>query len=678
MKTTLTSGNSYSIQNIFGDDYKIVIPDMQREYCWATAKPDNETKSLITLFVEDLIKSIQNKNIQLGLLYAYEGPKNYIQLCDGQQRLTSLYLLIGCLYKAIASNKSSNELKRELKKVLIIDETFFEPRLQYAIRETTLFFLKDLVKSYFLSENKEVNKDIISFIKKQDWYFQEYNQDPTIQNMLLAIEIINALISESDDKTPLANHILKNISFMYFDMENRTHGEEQFVVINTTGKSLTVTENIKPKILGDLDDSIAENKFNKKTALGYYAEMWEKWEQYFWENKNKSKKTVDFALNEFFRWVFIIESVKSNDTYSPKPEEHKVSQKAIALYFYNILDLCENRIQLLELIDSYFVALKNISIDKGLKKEFLFKNEKLNQIEILRFLPLLTFFHETDNDINNRNYIRIKQFLKTSSKDDNVRKASIITSVEAIRMVKLLKEKSIEDVAVFASSNSDISITLLNELEIFKFRALLNGEDRVSLENLVWEAEDLNTTNGNIEFMLKAIQTDFESDSQNIDIDNFFQITNIVKNTFEKNTDLMRRALLTFGHYYIWHGLSDTLNSHRYSLGNTSSFYGDILNNGEEGKKSAIINFLQKAMDDIDLINENTIISWLTSQIEEFVPSENSRDERTREKLIKDASYINSMRSKLFSFSYDGNNSYALINQNVTGEHSYKIIISQN
>ena len=672
MKTTLTSGNSYSVKDIFGSDYKIVIPDMQREYCWATVKPENETKTLITLFVEDLIKSIQNKNIQLGLLYAYEGPKNYIQLCDGQQRLTSLYLLIGCLYKATDNNEISNELKRELKKVLIIDETFFEPRLQYAIRETTLFFLKDLVKSYFLSDYVEEDIEVISFIKKQDWYFQEYKQDPTIQNMLLAINSISSLISEFNDKPSLANHILKNISFMYFDMENRTHGEEQFVVINTTGKSLTVTENIKPKMLGDLDDSIIKVEFNNNTALGYYAEMWEKWEQYFWKHKNETKKTVDFALNEFFRWIYIIESVNENDSYSAKTADHKTSQKAIAIYSYNIIELFDNKIQLLELIDSYFKALKVISEDNEIKKDFLFKNEKLGQADVLRFLPLFAFIHSVNNDINNRNYFRLKQFLKARSKDDNVTKASIITSVEAIRMIKILKLSKQEDIAIL--TNNNISVTLLDKLENFKFNAYLNEKDRVGLENLVWEAENLNTTNGNVEFLLKAIDTDLKANAPRIDIPELSKIISIVKYTFEKHNDLMRKALLTFGNYYIRDGDTPTLAARRYSLGNTSRFYGDLLNNDEGDKSFVLMSFLQIALHNFDLIEQNSIDFWYKTQIEKFNANEDSIFERTRNKMINSKGLIKSMSKKLFSVCYDESRSYALYSQNVTSENSYKKI----
>ncbi len=96
----MINGKSYSISEIFDMDCKIVIPDMQRDYCWASTTSENEKKSLIEIFINDLIeKQKENliKEIQLGILYAYEYPlqSNNIQLCDGQQRITTLYILIG-------------------------------------------------------------------------------------------------------------------------------------------------------------------------------------------------------------------------------------------------------------------------------------------------------------------------------------------------------------------------------------------------------------------------------------------------------------------------------------------------------------------------------------------------------------------------------------------------------
>ena len=66
----------------------------------------------------------------MGLIYGYyEEERPYLQLCDGQQRLTTLYILVGLICRLTGDNKFQDLLisKFELK------EDDREPRLLYAI-----------------------------------------------------------------------------------------------------------------------------------------------------------------------------------------------------------------------------------------------------------------------------------------------------------------------------------------------------------------------------------------------------------------------------------------------------------------------------------------------------------------------------------------------------------------
>lgn len=100
MKGHLNSGEIYSLENIFINDTngKVVIPDLQRDYCWGGKG------TLVTDFVNNIKKHFSEKGIahslMMGLLYGYyEENRPNLQLCDGQQRLTTLYLLIGLINK---------------------------------------------------------------------------------------------------------------------------------------------------------------------------------------------------------------------------------------------------------------------------------------------------------------------------------------------------------------------------------------------------------------------------------------------------------------------------------------------------------------------------------------------------------------------------------------------------
>ena len=116
-KINFVSGETYTLAELFSGNRKIIIPDLQRDYCWGDNVQSDDRKELVSEFVQTLMeqfdKERQIESINLGLLYGYESPTNHIQLCDGQQRITTLYLLIGMLNRKIGTN--------EFRKYLISD-----------------------------------------------------------------------------------------------------------------------------------------------------------------------------------------------------------------------------------------------------------------------------------------------------------------------------------------------------------------------------------------------------------------------------------------------------------------------------------------------------------------------------------------------------------------------------
>lgn len=74
--------------NIFDTDIKYIIPRYQRAYAW-------EDKQLIQL-IEDINDVDDDVNYYIGSLIVAKQTEQY-EVIDGQQRLTSLYLLLNCL-----------------------------------------------------------------------------------------------------------------------------------------------------------------------------------------------------------------------------------------------------------------------------------------------------------------------------------------------------------------------------------------------------------------------------------------------------------------------------------------------------------------------------------------------------------------------------------------------------
>ena len=200
-----TSGNEYCIRELFGDNTKIIIPDLQRDYCWGdnayVVSSDKKPRELVSGFINNIVELYnENKELKttLGLIYGYEQPHNHIQICDGQQRLTTLFLLLGYI-NIKTESKFSNYI---ISKEEMNDD--YEPHLQYAIRESTLYFLSDLSKNIFIER-----KTNISDIKQASWYFNEYEQDASIQSMIAALATIDKYFENLElDYESLGNFII--------------------------------------------------------------------------------------------------------------------------------------------------------------------------------------------------------------------------------------------------------------------------------------------------------------------------------------------------------------------------------------------------------------------------------------------------------------------------------------
>lgn len=71
------------------------------------------------------------------------------------------------------------------------DQEYMEPYLNYAIRESTTYFLNDLITRFFID-----NSDQVIDIRQADWYFQDYNLDPSINSMISALGKIESILNE--------------------------------------------------------------------------------------------------------------------------------------------------------------------------------------------------------------------------------------------------------------------------------------------------------------------------------------------------------------------------------------------------------------------------------------------------------------------------------------------------
>lgn len=513
----LETGKSYTLKDLFSKDNKIIIPDLQRDYCWGTRNKDGI--ELVSNFVKNIKENGFGKNeteLNLGLIYGYEVPMGHIQLCDGQQRITTLFLLLGMI-----NRNCNNAFQAQLISKTELDDDK-EPYLQYAIRESSLYFLSDLVASFFLKSDILLVDDI----KKQPWYFKDYDLDPSIQSMYHAMKIIENELKDIDVKA-FGEYLIQKLSFIYYDMGSRKNGEETFVIINTTGEPLSATENLKPKLIN------AQAKENQVSC----SDKWEEWETYFWQhrkgNGTKENDTSDNGLKEFFRWITLLNT--TNENVFKKIQESGNYQFDINIIDFSTIQQYFDITKVLFEEEDYFKNnLDWLSPDKGDK----FRN---TQIVWFKLLPVIEYIKRFGHE-NKRNVIRVKNFFENLSRIDNVSRDISNLLPEAIRLIKNLPNADIASVL----NMENVSKSLLTEEEKEKFNLYKDSPNREKLEDKLWESERHNIFRGEITPLLRWSENEngvFSLDQFNHYYDVFCQLFH--DDLEYEELDITRRALLT-------------------------------------------------------------------------------------------------------------------------------------
>lgn len=277
---TLISGTPYSLQEIFsGDNDKVIIPDLQRDYCWGNPYSNDSNDSLVSSFLDSILNLDRDKDITMGLIYGYyDRLKPYhLQLCDGQQRLTTLFLIIG-----IINRYTNNRYQDILISNFELNEDDGEPHLMYGIRESSLYFLSDLTTHYFLDTKLKY-----SDIDSQYWFLNSYKHDPTILCILKALKTIEERLDKCPNMKELGDFIVEHLKFLFYDMANRQNGEETFVVINTTGEPLSANQNLKPVIILKNQGYCRTEQLTDGSFVEHNtAQDWEEMETWFWQKRH--------------------------------------------------------------------------------------------------------------------------------------------------------------------------------------------------------------------------------------------------------------------------------------------------------------------------------------------------------------------------------------------------------
>ncbi|WP_339168055.1 DUF262 domain-containing protein [Paenibacillus sp. FSL R5-0341] len=285
MSTGTIEANKKILQKIFSEDFWFLIPEYQRSYVWQT---DN-----ITELLDDLYFAFINKpesEYFLGSLVLKKFKDSSFpeyEVLDGQQRLTTFFIMMAVLRDMIINQKNKDTLHRKIfQEENSLESIPSRTRITYRIRDNVEDFIQNyIVKIDGTNSFSELQSKIV-------------NVNVSISNMSNAILQMHKQFSTMEENCNLEEFIkfiFNKAIFIYVSTENTEDAFRLFTILNNRGIPLTNADILKSQNIGALSNEKEKNK---------YATIWE-------EIEGKHGDDFDRFL-QFLRTILVQEKARAN------------------------------------------------------------------------------------------------------------------------------------------------------------------------------------------------------------------------------------------------------------------------------------------------------------------------------------------------------------------------------
>lgn len=434
-------------------DKKFTVPLYQREYSWSLDQVSD-------LYYDILEVGNENGHFLGSLLLYKEERSNSMEIVDGQQRMTTIFLLLFAILKAIESSDKTKAIAR-IKALLFIvdpndlseDEDSTDPRMEIGKRDKKLF--KAIIRNEDYESHKDGRRTSHKNLTSTLIFFQKKLEG------MKSDEGLNGLISFTEK-------VIKS-EFIVMTAEKQSDKLLLFKTINARGLDLTQSDLIKNELCHNL----------KEFDIDEAIETWDEMRSIIEKEKGNLDTFMFHYINsldesqEFRQELDKKRGVEKWDkkNYPPVPEKYvfdiytiAINREGVKKFLQNILNAANVYTQFIqpENNEIYLSSLKSMGVNKcfplflSIKRKIT--NENFNQVS--KEIDSLTFRHSilrNDPKELERFYYQLSDSIEDDSKVENA-----IESIKAHQNFK--DEKQFKDAFIIARPKGSVAKMILSRI----------------------------------------------------------------------------------------------------------------------------------------------------------------------------------------------------------------------
>lgn len=295
---------SIKISELFlNDEYRFIIPIYQRNYTW--------TEKEINTLLDDIIMNNDHNVYYLGTIVSYKQQNGIYEVIDGQQRLTTLFLIY--LYIENYNKKNGN---------ILGDEKLIKNNLHFEVRKKYIKTLKYIANNAEIKDD-EVAKEIVNGYKLINDYF-EYKSIKKLKKILKKIKTTEIVIITIPENTDLNNYF-RVMNTRGEQLEQHHIAKARFIckVGNNNNDRKIVAEiwdacsNMNYHVQRNFDQSVKEKLFSKDLLK-------------FVDDIERYPKDIDKAWDNLAKKFGPIDEYSENESISNNSIKNIITGKCIS------------------------------------------------------------------------------------------------------------------------------------------------------------------------------------------------------------------------------------------------------------------------------------------------------------------------------------------------------------
>lgn len=269
----------------------IEIPILQRDY----AHGRNSSQRICDAFLSTLVDAIEGSPLELDFIYGELRDGIFLPI-DGQQRLTTLFLLHWYAVSRNVNNDSSAENGKALERL---------QRFSYRTRLAARDFCKVLIEQ--IKTVSEPQSSLSCEIVEKTWFMEFWREDPTVRGMLSVLDRIQDRFGAIDAQF-LWGKLVEDtcpITFHYIEIPGLGISDDLYIKMNARGKPLTQFEIFKCELQEKVASEGWESLCREEDSFRSKADT--QWADFIWQlipEMERPNRWDDFYLSFFLHsWI---------------------------------------------------------------------------------------------------------------------------------------------------------------------------------------------------------------------------------------------------------------------------------------------------------------------------------------------------------------------------------------